>query len=120
MIYLYKNPESGEIIEVVQSMNDVHEYEENGVAFERVWTVPQAVIGMKVDPYSKRQFLEKTDKPGNVGDLWDRSEELSHMRAEKNGGVDPVKKAEDEKWSKERGGKKLPKKMKDLEVALKL
>lgn len=120
MIYLYKNPNTGEVIEVTQGMNDVHEYSENGVQFERVFTAPQLVSDTKVDPFSQKQFLEKTDKKGNVGDLWDRAADLSAARAEKNGGVDPIKKKADEQWSKERGSKKIPKKMSDLTVNVKI
>lgn len=120
MIYLYKNPETGEVVEVSQGMNDVHEYSEGGVQFERVFTSPQLTIDTKVDPFSQKQFLEKTDKRGRVGDVWDRAADLSAARAEKNGGVDPVKQKADEKWSKERGGKKLPKKLSDLSINVKV
>lgn len=88
--YEYSNPENPEEKHVVfEEMDKVHEYEFNGVKWDRVWTAP--AIGFKVDPNSERQFLEQTSKPGTMGDIWDRAKELSHLRAEKHDGVDPVK-----------------------------
>ena len=117
MIYIYKHPSEERYIELIQSMNDEHVFfDESGLQWERVWTVPNMGIDTKINPLSEQKFLDKTAKSGTYGDLLDRSKEWSHMRAEKNGGVDPVEKAANEKWSKERGGRKLPKKFKDLEI----
>ncbi len=120
MIYLYESP-SGEVVEVSQSMTEPHVYEENGVEYQRVWTVPQAATDIrKTDPYSKKQFLERTEgKKGTLGDLMDRSNEMSAIRAEKDG-VDTVRAKEDENWSKKRGGRTLPKSLSDVVVDLKV
>ena len=117
--YIYEGPD-GERKEVYQGMNDVHVYAENGVEWRRVFTVPQAAIDSIVkDPYSSKEFIQKTSRPGTYGDLIDRSNELSAMRADKDG-IDFIRQKEDEKWSKQRGGKKLPKKFKDVVVDVKI
>lgn len=111
MIYLYKNKETGETVEVSQGMNDVHEYYgENGGEnnWIRVFTPPNASIDTKIDPYSSKDFKKTTDnKKYTVGDLWDKSKELSEKRESKDG-YDPVKQKAYEKYSKERDGKKHP------------
>ena len=106
-LYLFKNPENGEIKEIVMSMNDIHEYSENGVPWDRVFTVPQASVDTNIDPFSREKFLEKTAKAGTVGDLWDRSKELSIKREEKRG-KDEVKEKFYSDYSKERGGRMHP------------
>lgn len=117
MQYSYKHPDTEEIIEVTQGMNDVHEYiDEYGMKWERVWTVPYAAIDTQIDPFSSKQFVEKTKGKGTIGDLFDRSAELSHIRAEKRGGVDPTKEKYEKDYAKARGGRKPLKKMKDVVV----
>ncbi len=117
--YLFENPQTGEVKEIYQDMNDIHEYSENDLKWGRIFTVPNAfVAGSPVDPHNPIDFARETyEKKGTYGDLMDRSAELSAKRAERYG-EDPVKKAADEKWSKERGGKKRPKKIKDLEIKI--
>lgn len=44
-----------------------------------------------------------------MGDLWDRSQELSEKRKKLYGGEDPVKKKYYDNWSKKRKGKVHPK-----------
>jgi predicted nucleic acid-binding Zn ribbon protein len=109
--YVYKNTENDQMIEVFQGMNDVHEYYgENGseTHWVRVFVAPNAAIDTKVDPYSKADFRKATDnKKATVGEMWDRSKELSEIRAEKEG-VDPVKQKAYDLYSKERDGKKHP------------
>ena len=61
---------------------------------------------VQCDPNSSKDFARVTNKGGTIGDLWDRSAELSAKRADKNGGIDPVKDKFFEKYSKERGGQK--------------
>ena len=108
-IYLYQNPKTDEVIEIVQKMSEPHEYtDDDGLKWERVWTNPTASIDTKIDPWNKNQFLEKTKATGKatMGDIWDRSQELSRKRAEKNDGVDPVRKKYEKSYSKERKGKR--------------
>lgn len=91
MIYIYEHPDTKEIKEVNQGMNDIHEYvDETGLKWNRVFTIPNACIDTKIDPFSKNDFLRKTDKKGSVGDLVDRAKDLSEQRKDKNGGVDPI------------------------------
>tara|TARA_R110000782_G_scaffold57183_12_gene119337 strand:+ start:1172 stop:1516 length:345 start_codon:yes stop_codon:yes gene_type:complete len=106
-IYIYQNPDSDKFIEVFQGMNDVHEYTDgNGLKWSRVFTSPNAAIDLEVDPYSNTQFIEKTANAGSMGEMWDRSSELSHKRAERNDGVDPMKKKYFKEYSKNRDGAK--------------
>jgi hypothetical protein len=99
MIYIYENPDSKERIEVVQGMNDEHVYAQNGVQWDRVWTIPHTSIDTKIDPFSSRDFLNKTNKKGTIGDLQDRAQELSHMRKDKLG-KDPILEKEVAKYKK--------------------
>jgi hypothetical protein len=104
--YLYQHPESEDVIEVFQHMNDVHEYvDETGVKWNRLFTKPNASIDTEVDPYSSKDFVKITNKPGTMGDLWDRSAELSNKRSEKEG-KDPVKEKFYDSYSKKHNGSK--------------
>ena len=115
-IYMYKNPKTGEVKDVLQGMNEVHEYSENGEEWDRVWSSPQIGMDTKVDPFSSKQFVNKTNKQGTYGDLMDRSAELSEKRAEKNGGVDPVKKKYFDDYANKRGGKRHPEENKNKPI----
>lgn len=111
-LYSYLNTETDEYREIYQSMNDVHEYfGESGdeSTWKRVFTVPQTSIDSHVDPFSPKQFVDKTqNKKGTYGDLIDRSAEMSAKRAESAGGVDPVKQQYFDNYSKARKGAKHP------------
>jgi hypothetical protein len=104
--YLYRHPKSGKTVEIFQSVNEPHIYSENGVEFERVWTVPQASFDTNIDPFSSQAFVEKTGKPNKitVGDLWDRSAELSAKRKEKLG-RDPIKEKHEKQYKADRNRK---------------
>lgn len=115
-LYIFENPETGEIKEILQSMTEEHIYSENGIQWNRVWTTPQVAIDVKIDPFSKKQFVDKTNKPGTYGDLMDRSAELSEARAEKNGGVDPIKQKFFDDYAKKRGGKRHPEESKNKTI----
>lgn len=83
--------------------------DEKGVKWKRLVTNPQAAIDTKVDPYSAADFSKATNKRGTVGELWDRSAELSAKREDKEGkGCDPIKNAFYENYSKKRKGRKHP------------
>jgi hypothetical protein len=107
-IYTYKHPEQEEYREEVQGMNDKHVYfDPDGLEWKRVFTVPNASIDTSVDPYNSREFVDKTaNKKGTYGDMMDYSQELSHTRAEKNGGIDPVKEKYYKNYSDKRQGAK--------------
>ena len=100
-IYLYENPETSEIKEVFQGMNDLHEYQQDGIKWQRVWTVPAGVVDGRLNPWSAAKFVEKTGKGSDTyGSLLDRSAELSAKRAEECGGKDPLKERVFENYQK--------------------
>lgn len=90
-IYLFEHPETKEVVEVFQKMDEPHDYEVNGIRYDRVFTIPTASVSTKYDPFNAKDFVEKTrNKKGTVGDLWDLSKELS-MKREEKAGKDDVK-----------------------------
>lgn len=115
-IYLFKNPKSNKIVQVYQEMNAEHSYSENGIKYERVFTVPNAAIDSEIDPNSAQQFVEKTGKmKGTLGEIWDYSKELSEKRA-KSSGVDPVREKAEASYSKKRKGIKYKEKVSPSEM----
>lgn len=114
--YTYSSPQTGKTKDIFQGMNDVHEYfdEEEGIMWERVFTVPQASIDTQIDPFNQNQFIDKTgNNKGKMGDVYDRSAEMSAKRAAKAGGVDPLKAKYYEEYSKKRKGKPHPTQIKE-------
>jgi len=105
--YLYRYPGTDFIIEEFQKMTDPHVYiDDDGVEWERVWTIPAAGIDGKIDSFSSTDFIEKTrGKHMTQGDLWNASAEASQKRKDKLG-YDPVKKEFFENYSKKRNGMK--------------
>ncbi len=100
-LYLYENEQTGEVVEVLQGMNDLHEYRgsngrEKGL-WRRVYVNPTLSSDTKVD----------------FGDLFDRSKEASEMRASKNGGRDPVKEKHYAAYNKKTNGKLHPEQQKE-------
>lgn len=105
-VYLFKNPKTGKIKEIIQSMNMDHVYFEDGIQWERVFTIPQSNIDTQIDPFSESEFKNKTSgKRETLGDLMDRSKELSEKR-QRAAGTDPVQKKFFEDYSKKTNGKK--------------
>lgn len=120
-LYLFRNPKTDETKEVVQRMNDEHKYSEGGIEWERVYLAPQASIDSKIDPFSQNQFIDKVGvSKGSLGDVWERSSEMSARRAEKAGGADPVKEKFYEDYSKKTKGKEHPNKTKERMAASKI
>ena len=108
-IYLFQNPNTGKIKEIVQPMNVEHIYSEAGIKWERIFTIPQASIDTEIDAFSEDSFKKKTsNKKETLGDLMDRSKELSEKR-QSIAGTDPVQNKFFEDYSKTRKGKKHPK-----------
>ena len=109
--YTYINPDTEEVIDVVQSINENHVYfDKNGLEWRRVFTVPEVNTHgtLKADT-TEKQFSDYTrNQKGSMGDLYDRSAELSEKR-KKIYGKDPVKKKYFNDWSKKRKGKVHPK-----------
>lgn len=105
-LYTYFNENTGEYRDIIQGMNDIHEYtDESGYKWLRVFYKPQAAIDTKMDEFSSRDFAEKTGrKKGTLGNLFDQSRELSEKRKQKEG-IDFVKEKYYENYAKERKGK---------------
>jgi predicted nucleic acid-binding Zn ribbon protein len=118
-IYIYKNPDTEEYKEVIQTMNEEHIYiDEFGLEWKRVFTVPHASIDTKDDAWDHNRFVEKTGKmKGTVGDALDYSAELSEKRAQANGGEDPIKKKAFNEYEKSVGKKHLSDRKKTIETS---
>lgn len=112
-LYLYQHPTSKKVVEIIQHMNDIHEYEENGIKFKRIWINPQASFDTKADPFSAKDFAKVTNKKGTVGDLWSRSEEMSNERKNKDG-EDKIQNEFFDKFAKSHKGKLHPKQQRDV------
>jgi hypothetical protein len=114
-LYTYQKLSTGETIDIIQSMNDVHEYHgENGNEKDwiRIFHIPQASIDTKQDPFSSNEYLNVTkNKKGTYGDLLNYSQELSNKRADIAGGSDPIKENYYKNYSKQRRGAKHPDKI---------
>lgn len=114
--YIYQNEKTGEVKEILQSMNDVHEYfGENGNEknWKRIFTIPQASIDTKQDPFNANDFLDRTkSKKGTYGNMIDYSKELSQKREAIIGGKDPIKENYYKEYSKNRRGALHPDKLK--------
>ena len=107
-IYMFQNPNSGETIELVQKMKDEHIYiDENGLQWNRVFSVPNAAIDTVLNAdTSAADWMRKTqNKNWTLGDAWDTSAELSRQR-EKKMGKDPLKEKNLKDYSKKRNGMK--------------
>ena len=104
--YTFSHPETGEFLDVFFHMNDEKEYfDEDGIKWNREYHSPELNSTGKTDPWNSKQFIEKTgQKNGTLGDLLDRSAELSKERASQNDGVDPIKENYYKRYSKERNG----------------
>tara|TARA_Y100001937_G_scaffold52541_1_gene72660 strand:- start:7937 stop:8329 length:393 start_codon:yes stop_codon:yes gene_type:complete len=117
--YTYRRESTGEERDIIQTMNETHEYfgdsgDEND--WKRVFHAPNASIDSQINPGSKRQFMDSTStKKGTLGDLMDYSNEMSEKRADLNGGVDPVKQKYFDDYSKKRNGAKHFEEMKSYE-----
>jgi len=94
-LYTFVNSDSGEKRDVFFKMNDTKVY--NGMdgteidKWKRVYSCPQMSIDTRVNPFSAKDFVKKTQTVKTVGELWDRSSEMSHERSEKLGAPDPQK-----------------------------
>ena len=104
-IYTFEHPETGEIIDVIQPMNEKHEYvDKYGLKYNRVYYSPNMAIDSQFDAFSSKDFAEKTrNKKGTIGDLLNKSKELSEKRG--GSGSDPVLKNFYSSYQKDNGVK---------------
>jgi hypothetical protein len=109
-IYTFKNPETDEVVEVLQKMAEDHSYtDEEGSQWERVWYPTNFSIDGTINPWSKDSFNKSAEgKNYTLGEMWDRSAEMSAIRAEKEG-ADPVKEKWEKDYAKNRKGMKYSK-----------
>lgn len=113
-LYTFEHIATGRIEEAFFHMDDTKVYSgPNGDQpgqWRRYWGVPpSAAVDTVIDPHSEKDFVKVTAKhKGTMGELWDRSAELSQIRASKEGGVDPVKQSYYDQFTRKRGGKKHP------------
>ena len=113
--YIFKHPSKEEHVEVFFHMNDKKIYKDkDGVEWNRVFTSSQLQTTSQFNEWDSKSFAEKTGKMKcSYGDLLDASAEMSSARAEKNGGIDPIKEKAYKKYSKERGGVLHPQQKKE-------
>ena len=116
-MYTFQHPNSEETIDVFFGMNDKKSYiDDEGLEWNRVLYSPQLSTNSEIDPWSHSDFVNKTgNMKGSLGDMMDKSSELSRKRADSNGGIDPIKEKYYEKYSKERKGAIHPDKKKSYE-----
>jgi hypothetical protein len=107
-IYTYFRESTEEFIDIIQGMNDVHEYKGTDGSeddWKRVYYSPQMALDTQIDPFSAKQFNDRTrEKKGTMGHLLDYSSEMSERRADQAGGIDPVKQKYFDNYAKERRG----------------
>lgn len=106
--YIFQHPKTSEVKELFFGMNDDKKYiDDSGTEWKRVYSLPQLNTESSFDPWDQNGFVNKTaNMKGSVGDLMDKSAELSAQRAESNNGVDPLKKQYFKNYSKDRNGAK--------------
>lgn len=110
-IYIFENPSTGEVIEIVQTIREEHIYvDKAGVQWSRVFTVPNTSFDSQIDPFNNQAYVDKTGKQKGVsmGDMYEQSKTASSKRKQKLG-FDPVEKKHFKDWSDKRCGKRHPK-----------
>jgi hypothetical protein len=116
-LYLYENKETGEVVEVLQGMSELHEYKgsngrEQGL-WRRVFVNPNLSFDTNVDDNSSKSFVASSlNKNYTYGELFEKSAESSEKRSQKYG-KDPVKEKYYADYNKKTNGKLHPQQMKD-------
>jgi hypothetical protein len=97
--YTYKHPNTGETIDVMQSMAEEHVFiDAEGTKWERVFYPTSFAFDTKIDPHDPKAFIKKTEKGGTIGDITDLSAEMKERRGgEKNDEVSLKHKIDKEK-----------------------
>ncbi len=105
-IYLFQHPETSEVKEIFQKMNDKHEFiDENNTPWLRLYTVPQSSVDTKLDPFDIKKATEKSGRmKGNLGNLFDESASLSEKRSQIMG-KDPLREKALKDYAAKRNGK---------------
>ena len=116
-LYIYENTKTKEVREVLQGMNDIHEYHgedgsEKGL-WMRVYVNPQLSFDSVVDAFNSHNFANAVSKKNDsYGDLFQRSAEASAKREERFG-KDPVKEKYYSDYNKMTNGKLHPHQQKE-------
>jgi hypothetical protein len=107
-LYIFQHPKTKKIVEIIQGMNEDHIYiDDKGVKWERVFTKPQASIDTQMSADNPKDFVNKTkNKNYTLGQLWDKSAELSQKRGGISGKDEVRDKAE--KSYEKKTGKRHP------------
>lgn len=105
-LYTFEHPKTGEQEDLLFGIDDDKFFtDKEGVKWNRVFLAPNISVDADIDPFSKKQFLEKTSKKGTYGELMDRSKDLSEKRKDKLG-YDPVKQNYFKDYASKRNGVK--------------
>ena len=106
--YSFQNPNNPEEIkDVFFHMLEDKKYIENDIEWLRVFLPISGRVDTRIDPFSKKRFMEKTKTSRTVGEIADRSEEMGQKRANKLG-YDPHKENYYKRYEKKTGGKDHP------------
>lgn len=105
-LYTYQHPQTGEIIDIMQSMNDDHVYFDiTGTKWNRVFYPTHFAFDTRIDPHDPKAFVKKTEKAGTLGSIMDLAKEMSERRGgEKN---DEVKAKHDKDKEKKLNDRRL-------------
>lgn len=116
-LYLYENKETGEVLEVLQGMNELHEYHgidgrEKGL-WRRIFVNPELSFDTNTDDTSSKSFVKGArNKNYTYGDLFDKSAEASAKRTDRYG-KDPIKEKHYADYNKMTNGKLHPQQQKE-------
>ena len=116
-LYLYENEETGEVLEVLQGMNELHEYHgidgrEKGL-WRRVYVNPELSFDTNTDDTSSKSFVKGSrNKNYTYGDLFEKSAEASAKRTDRYG-KDPIKEKQYLDYNKKTNGKLHPQQQKE-------
>ena len=106
-LYVFHHPDDeSQTKDIFFNMNDEKIYiDKDGTEWKRVFLGSQLSCNADIDPWSNSDFVNKTaGKKGTVGDIMDKSAELSAQRAKESGGIDPVKQEHYKNYAKKRQG----------------
>lgn len=100
-LYCFINDVTGEVRDIFFAMNDNKEYfgepEEEPKQWRRLYINPNMAMDTKINPFSAKDFVKKTEGAKTYGEMWKLSAEMSEQRSDKLGAPDPQKaKAEKE------------------------
>jgi hypothetical protein len=101
-LYLFQHPETREVKEILQKMSEEHTYSEEGVDWDRLFTIPNTAIDSQYDCDNSDSFIKNTNKKMTIGEMWDESASQGQNRIDKHG-YDPVKEKTVKKYEKKTG-----------------